>query len=153
MGLQMNYKVVSMLLIVVIMSINKSFAAEVDFVGDLTQETTTGYSLLKWKLHENATEMQKQFVLQQSNSPQFNNAKTIYKGPDMASFVSGLPNGDYFYRVGINKDGGVTNWSKGLHLEVKHHSRNLAMLLFFLGTIIFISTVAVIIVGNRKYNN
>ncbi len=127
-------------------------AGQVQIKGDLHQTTTTGYHLVKWQLGESPETGNAVFVLQQSGDPTFKNHKSLYEGPDLASFVSGLPDGNYFYRVGVKQDERVTSWSENLHLEVKHHSRNLAMLLFFLGTIIFLSTVAVIVVGNRKYN-
>jgi hypothetical protein len=91
------------------------------------------------------------FELQRSRDSLFSNARTLYKGSDLASFVSGLPNGDYYFRVRtiLDKPGSAA-WSKTLLLRVRHQSLVLAFTLFGLGAVVFVSTVLLIIIGNRN---
>lgn len=132
---------------------NELLSETVQFIGDKQQSTTTGYSLLKWEFPASHEQIKVSFILQQSLDPSFTQVKTLYEGPDYASFVSGLSNGEYYYRVGTkSKNSPVPQWSEPLSLEVAHHSKQLAMSLFVIGIIIFLSTAGVIVVGNLKYN-
>lgn len=140
-------------LVLIMYSIDLSAEQSVQFKDDLNQTTTTGYCLIKWELPNASQVPAATFVLQQSNDPTFKSNKILYEGPDLASFVSGLANGEYYYRVGTkNETHQVSDWSTPLHLKVEHHSRRLALALFTTGIIIFFATVAVIVVGNLKYN-
>lgn len=67
----------------------------------------------------------------------------IYRGPDRASFISGLEDGTYVYRVRA-ADG---EWSDPLTIIVKHQSIRLAKLLFGIGAVVFLLTVAVVVHG------
>ena len=86
------------------------------------------------------------YELQSARDPDFEEYKVIYSGPDRASFVSGLKNGTYYYRV--KPVDGV--WSKVLTVEVKHHSLRLAMALFVVGGIVFVLTVGVVVIGTIR---
>jgi len=97
-----------------------------------------GHILLSWK-YDKATI----FEIQQSNDVKFSIHKTIYKGSDRSTFVSGLPDGDYFFRIRISKK----EWSETLKLEVRHLSLRTAYILFALGAFVFLSTAFVIIHG------
>lgn len=129
-----------------------AFSEDISFVGDLKQETTTGYYLLKWQKDNQPASESDLFVLQQSNDRSFTQSKNIYEGPDLASFISGLPNGEYYYRVGLENKAKDITWSKPLQLSVQHHSLQISFILVIAGTIIFLATVAVIVIGNLKYN-
>ncbi len=134
-------------------SISRVFASPVQFKGDTQQFTTTGYSMLKWELVSEPILSEPKFILQQSHDSLFSTYKTLYEGPDLASFVSGLPDGIYFYRVVITSENQQnTQWSESIRVEVKHHSRKMALSLFITGIIIFLATTGVIVVGNLKYN-
>jgi hypothetical protein len=86
------------------------------------------------------------YEIQQAETPYFENPKSIYKGPDLGTFVSGLRNGKYYYRV--RTEGG--DWSDTLELDVKHHSLRLAYILSGLGAIVFLLTVWVVLRGTSK---
>lgn len=103
-----------------------------------------GYIKLFWLSDSNDGE----YELQRSDSPQFDQPITIYKGPDRASFISGLKDGEYFYRV--RAEGGV--WSTPLKVTVQHPSMNLAFTLSSIGLIVFLITVIVVIRGAAKYS-
>lgn len=105
---------------------------------DLQLESNSGYIQLDWTAVEGG-----QYILQRSMQPDFANSQTIYEGPDHASFVSGLDNGTYYYRVGD----GAGQWSDTLTLTVEHQSMPLALTLFGLGFLVFALTVFVVIKG------
>jgi hypothetical protein len=86
------------------------------------------------------------FELQQSQDPNFTTEKTIYLGPDRASFVSGLSEGSHFFRV--RSEGGP--WSETLEVRAKHQSIKLAYWLMLIGSIVFLATCAVVISGARQ---
>jgi hypothetical protein len=81
--------------------------------------------------------------VEQANSINFVNPKTIYEGPDNATFISGLENGIYYYRV--RRLGG--EWSDTVKVSVQHHSLALAFTLFGLGALVFFLTVFIVIRG------
>ncbi|UXX78622.1 fibronectin type III domain-containing protein [Reichenbachiella carrageenanivorans] len=105
---------------------------------DLQLESNSGYIQLDWTAVEGS-----QYILQRSMQPDFTNSHTIYQGPDHASFVSGLDNGTYYYRVGDDEG----HWSDTLTLKVEHQSMPLALTLFGLGFVVFAFTVFVVIKG------
>jgi hypothetical protein len=98
-----------------------------------------GHVKIEWKRLKQGSRVE----LQQSESENFNGAKTIYSGPDNATFVSGLDNGTYYYR--IREAGG--EWSAPAMLTVKHHSLRLALVLFSLGALVFGLTVFIVVKG------
>lgn len=109
----------------------------------------SGYLKLSWdfEYHSDVT-----YEINQSKDSSFKHYKINYKGPDLAIFESGLPNGDYYYRVRANfkKDGGHSGWSQPLKVTVEHHSLKLALILFSIGFVVFASTVILILYGNMK---
>ena len=107
----------------------------------LMVESNSGYLQLEWNAETNAIS----YVLQRSTDANFNEFKTIYQGPDQATFISGLDNGTYYFRVG-NESG---HWSDTLTLNVKHQSLSLAYTLFGLGFLVFACTVFIVIKGVR----
>lgn len=91
------------------------------------------------------------FELQEATTKEFTDAHTYYHGPDLATYISGLPEGTYYYRVRLHaEDGSTSEWSKPIMVEVEHHSLSLAWFLFAVGGIVFALTVAVVVGGTRK---
>lgn len=101
--------------------------------------TRDGHMKIEWKLREKGVKVE----LQQAENENFAAAKTIYRGPDQATFISGLENGTYYYR--IRRAGGA--WSDPVALTVQHHSLQLAFVLFSLGAIVFALTVFIVVKG------
>ncbi|MBZ0254789.1 hypothetical protein K8I31_01920 [bacterium] len=103
-----------------------------------------------WELPNRSLDEEITFELQQSNSPEFSNSITRYKGPDAASFISGLPNGTYYYRVRcIDAKDAISGWSEPAVITIQHHSMLLAFSLFFIGMFVFAATVFVVVYGSR----
>ncbi len=103
-----------------------------------TISVQAGHVRLEWHTSSDTI-----FELQQAADASFAGARVIYRGPDRASFISGLEDGTYVYRVRAT-DG---EWSDPLTIIVKHQSIRLAKLLFGIGAVVFLLTVAVVVHG------
>ncbi len=112
--------------------------------------TESGYVQLSWTwdgdLNSNYS-----FELQQATSQSFENPELIYEGPDFATFLSGLDNGHYYFRIrAVNGNQSKSSWSSPAVVEVEHHSLSLALSLFGLGALVFAITVGIVIQGNKN---
>ncbi len=126
------------MLLLMLLIMNPSWAQS-SLLSD-SDVSTAGYFQLRWQGEGG------QFELQQASTPQFLNPQTLYRGGDHASVLSGLANGEYYYR--LRADGGP--WSETLKVEVKHHPLNRAWGFFALGAVMFITTLVVLIRGARR---
>ncbi|MFS8615315.1 MAG: hypothetical protein FWJ85_00720 [Solitalea sp.] len=86
------------------------------------------------------------YQVQQAGDRSFGKPKIIYQGPDRATFVSGLENGTYYFRVRAPQQ----DWSNVLELTVAHHSLALTYTLLGLGGIVFLCTAGMVLHGVRK---
>ena len=93
--------------------------------------------------------------MQTSGDSTFAKYETLYQGPDFATFLSGLPNGHYYYRVRTIAEDTQTPgaWSATVTATVKHHSLAFALSLFGIGAIVFALTVGIVKQGNRRMVN
>jgi hypothetical protein len=114
--------------------------------------TKEGYFQLEWQipsgqpLNEGA-----QFQVEQSRQPDFQETRLRYEGRDTASFISGLGNGSFYYRVRVvRSDGTQGDWSDSLVVKVEHHPLSQAWTLFGIGAVVFLATVVMILAGNKK---
>lgn len=122
------------------------------FTQPLQITTDSGHTRLNWSLSNIQLENSSiEFELQKSNSSSFESPIIIYKGPDTASFVSGLPNGIHYYRVrSIDSNQNTSAWSDPVEITVQHHSLQLAFALFAVGLIVFAATVFVVVKGSKQ---
>lgn len=90
------------------------------------------------------------FELHQSHQSDFDSVIVLYQGSDLASYISGLAEGTYHYRVRSMLESDTSDWSDPITVVVKHHSLQLAFLLFGIGAIVFLSTVIVVVRGSKK---
>jgi hypothetical protein len=109
--------------------------------GSLSED---GHVKIVWEMSRAAVEVEVE--VQQSKNENFEAAKTVYRGLDKATFVSGLENGTYHYRI-RHVDGA---WSDPVMLTVRHHSLRLAFILFSLGAVVFAFTVFIVVRGARQ---
>ncbi len=106
-----------------------------------TKLSTAGYFQLSWHDQSGAS-----FQLQQSRTGDFRDAVTLYRGPDRATVISGLPNGDYFYRVANAEH----EWSHTLKVTVEHHTLGKALGFFGLGASMFVVMLTLLIKGAAR---
>jgi hypothetical protein len=117
--------------------------------NDAENFTNSGSIKLSWHPgYENGDDVSREFELQEAvDSTQFK-FHTYYRGPDMATYISGLPGGTYHYRVReVHANGQMSDWSNEITVVVEHHSLGLAFLLFGIGGVVFLLTVGVVLKG------
>jgi hypothetical protein len=116
--------------------------------------TNSGSMKISWEVPDSIVSIENcKFELQQSQNTDFVGATVRYIGPDLATYISGLKNGTYNYRVRSILDGKAGPWSEAIVVTVEHHSLKLAFMLFGLGAIVFIATVFVVVSGVRKQSS
>lgn len=113
-----------------------------DLQLDPGAESNDGHVRLDWT----ATRPGAVYVVQGSMDKDFADPNVIYSGPDLATFLSGLKDGVYYYRVRSSQ----STWSEPVRLHVQHQSLSLALALFCTGAVVFSLTVWVVIHGNYK---
>ncbi len=122
------------------------------FQNKPTELSESGYIKLSWELDGTNTSANNFiFELQRSAHQDFEQSAQTYRGPDYATFISGLPDGDYYYRARtIAIDGAQeSDWSAPVLVQVKHHSLSLALLLCGIGAAVFLITVGIVVQGVR----
>lgn len=115
--------------------------------------TESGYAKLSWHWdYPKGSDSSSEFELQQSDNESFTNAVTVYKGPDYATFLSGMKDGQYYHRVRalLKTEQVKSDWSAPVLIRVKHHSLRLAFTLFGVGAVVFFITVFLVVQGNRN---
>lgn len=122
-----------------------------EFESSEEMSSSAGHVRLVWGVPDDVENLEAiEFELQQTRDVTFEERRTIYSGPDQASFISGLPDGKYYFRVRTKLNGEVSSWSAHATVDVQHHSLNLAYTLLGLGAIVVIATISVVILGNRR---
>lgn len=123
------------------------------FDNRTTEQTESGYLKLSWKPGASSADRTPYlFELQQAIRHDFTQTDLIYKGKDYATFLSGLPDGQFYYRVrAVSPDGAqYSDWSAPVLVQVAHHSLRLAFLLFGIGAVVFLITVGIVVQGVRS---
>jgi hypothetical protein len=108
---------------------------------------SAGFFRLSWQTEARRIE------LQEANNPNFDNAKTLYRGPDRNSVISGKANGQWFYRVRAldadKPDSQTAVWSDPVTVQVAHHDLSRALMFLSLGALVFIGIVVLILRGEE----
>ena len=78
------------------------------------------------------------------------NGSIVYEGSQDATTVSGRPAGEYVYRVGVVRDGGVS-WADACTVTVAPPSLALAFTFFGMGLAVFASLLVVVVRGHRAH--
>ncbi|MAS91802.1 MAG: hypothetical protein CMO55_01295 [Verrucomicrobiales bacterium] len=86
------------------------------------------------------------YELEQSVDDSFTNPTMRYSGPDVGSYLTGLAEGDYFFRV--RAKGG--EWSEPLRAKVTFIDRRVLWILLVSGFVVVAATVGTILTGWRK---
>ena len=125
---------------VILTSLKPLPAAAVALISD-TEVASAGYFTLSWEADKQAIE------LQEADNAEFAHAKTLYRGQDSATLVSGKPDGQWFYRLRrLDSDA----WSQTIDVEVAHHPLSRALAFLGVGILVFAAVAAVIVVGVRQ---
>lgn len=115
-------------------------------------ESEEGKAVLQWSPASDAADSDAEFILQQSKDPAFSKPRKLYEGPDRGTVVTGLPEGEYFFRVreALGTTATPEDWSETLTVRVEYPARHTVVLLMSLGMIVFVGTVAAILIGYRQ---
>lgn len=109
-----------------------------------------GYAQLRWLPPASDDSVDWLYQLQEGRRPEFAAGDREYQGHHTSSFVSGLENGAYYFRVRARRPGDPEDawgaWSNTVRVDVTHHSRQLALALMALGGLVFLATAAFLIV-------
>ena len=90
------------------------------------QLSTDGVFNLSWDSTDQADA-----EIQQSTNSAFTSPKLLYQGRDTSSVLTGLANGNYYFRIRTHSVEGTTGeWSDAIVVRVKHHSMSRAWLVF-----------------------
>lgn len=113
---------------------------------------TAGYYQLSWQPGLTGASNKKHiYQLQQSHHSNFSQAKTLYRGPDLASVISGQMDGVYYYRVRYSDHNGIISpWSATQAVQVQHHTLSRALLFFIAGALVFLGLLIFILTGARR---
>jgi len=111
---------------------------------DNSSNLDQGIVKLNWEHPHSGSQ---EFELQQSTDADFSSFTSVYKGSDLATFISGLDNGTYFYRV-LHLPS--LSFSETISIEVEHHPLSLAFVMLGLGASVFVLTMIVLIRGARQ---
>lgn len=121
------------------------------FVDPPAGPLNDGYVQLRWTSGDEAVEAWV-VQLEEAGDPEFAVPLLRYEGPQVASFVSGLPAGRHYYRLRarVGADGPWSAWSAPLVVEILPHSLALAWTLFGLGATLVVSIVGYLFVSDRR---
>lgn len=104
---------------------------------------TAGYYRLRWESGSGP------FELQEAADPGFHSATILYRGPDLATVISGKPDGTWYYRVRASLENRHGPWSDPITVSVSHHDLSRAVLFLLLGLCVFAATVLMITRGKE----
>ena len=99
--------------------------------GEEPRDSREGHAALAWEGPPGS-----RFELQQSRNADFAQAELVYRGAARSTFVSGLRDGTYHYRVRTSESA----WSEPITVRVAHHPLPLALASFVAGAAVFLAT-------------
>lgn len=89
-------------------------------------------------------------VVEQADSPDFENAVVRYRGADSASVLTGLQGGVYYFRIAEAgaAEAGADRWSDPLEVRVEYIGRSRLVMLLLVGGLVVLATAGAIIGGS-----
>lgn len=108
-----------------------------------TARSTEGYFVLNWAGPSNDPQSS---LLEQSNSPDFNQNNSRKVPASGAITLTGLADGTYFFR--LQSAEGV--YSNTVKVQVNHHPLQRAQMIFFLGLTLFLTLCLSIYLGHQS---
>lgn len=121
---------------------------KVAFTVDDVHETKKGAVSLEWAGEEEGLVYQ----LQSGRSEDFDDPLRRYEGRDTASFLSGLEDGRYFFRVRARRADASTwgPWASPVRVDSNHHAMDLALTLCVVGAFLFLCIAVFIVINSRS---
>lgn len=89
----------------------------------------------------------KEVEVQRSVTPDFQKPRLVYRGTQTASVVTGLREGEYYFRI---RDAEEAEWSPALAVRVEYISRTKLFVLLSLGGVVVMGTIGAIFSGYRS---
>ncbi len=89
------------------------------------------------------------YRLESARDPEFAVPLDRYQGPDTASLITGMVEGDHFFRVRRNEAG--ASWSNVVTVSVDYVDAPLVITLMVVGSVMFLATVATVLAGHRRH--
>jgi len=131
-------------------------AAASDTVPELTGNGTLGETVSNdGKIVLEFSKGEEEVIeLEQSRNPDFTDPVVRYRGPQQASVLTGLAEGDYYFRIRTVREDGTSAWSDPVHLRVEYMDRRQLVVLLVTGFAMVAATaVAVIHGGVRNFKS
>ena len=107
---------------------------------------TAGFYRLQW----GSADHEGRYELQEATRRDFSDSRTLYTGPDLATVLSGKPDGEYFYRVRRLDAEARSAWSAPVEVRVRAHPLVRALTFFALGALVFVATAVLILRGEAQ---
>jgi hypothetical protein len=115
-----------------------------------TEVATAGFYRLEWQWEGASPDTADAFEVQESTRADFGNASALYRGPDLATVISGRRDGTRYYRVRATGEGAPRGvWSNVVKVQTAHHPLSRALAFFAAGALVFSLTLALILRGSR----
>jgi hypothetical protein len=110
-----------------------------------------GHTTLSWS-PGGAGGLVRDYQLEESQTAEFADARVRYEGPDRASFISGLTEGETWFRVrASNGEGRFGPWSRPVSVEVRYPERPMVLRRLAVGALLFVATVGAVLLGHRRH--
>lgn len=90
------------------------------------------------------------YVFERSRVLEFADPVELYRGSDKGTYVSGLAEGMYYFRVYMEKDKLSGPRGPVLSVNVQYVDRGKVATLMIVGFVVFVATVAAILVGHFR---
>ncbi|MFO7955288.1 hypothetical protein [Thioalkalivibrio sp.] len=104
------------------------------------ERSTDGGFTLAWESDETV-------VLEQGTGPDHGDARIVYEGGDTSTVISGLPDGEYRFRLrAADRDA----WADEATVVVEHHSLARAFGFFSVGAVVFLVLIGAILRGRPR---
>jgi hypothetical protein len=113
-----------------------------------------GHVTMQWELTEAVEQgsLGLTFELEQSDEPGFEDHRLRHRGAERSFFVSGLREGQTYFRVRAIAGGVAGPWSDTLAVEVAYPGRGRVIGLVIVGCLVFVATVVTIVLGWLRYD-
>jgi hypothetical protein len=121
--------------------------------GEGASTSETGAFVIRW----NGAIGARFRLVEASSEAAVPDGQVLYEGPQLASTVTGRPQGEYWYGVAelapdaAGGEAAVTRWSEACHVRVEPYPLEIAGLFFAFGLAVSAATIALVVRGHRAH--